>query len=152
MRRDRRDVTESTNYKTWVVVGSTRRGSLEARHSVGPPLKRQIISPALGKKLGKTLQIVDIAPADYVATLLKAGMPSEWANVDAEMYNGFGSGKLRPVGDRLVEGKTTLDTTLAERYAWRNAARPRGDDRLIRQRAALALPSCQARRLKAVLG
>ena len=80
----------------------------------GPAYSNRQVAEMLGKKLGKTLQIVDIAPADYVATLLQAGMPPEWANAYAEMYNGFGSGKLTPVGDRLVEGKTTMDATLAQ--------------------------------------
>jgi len=78
----------------------------------GPAYSNRQVAEKLGTRLGKTLKIVDIAPADYVATLLQAGMPPEWANAYAEMYNGFGSGKLRPIGDRLVEGKTTLDATL----------------------------------------
>ena len=44
--------------------------------------------------------------------MMKSGLPKPIAESYAEMYTGFGSGKVRPRGDRLLKGKTTLDEVI----------------------------------------
>jgi len=99
-------------------------GALAAESLVSPAAKSEIVDlhgPAysvrqvaekLGAALGKTLQIVDIPQAAFVSTLQQAGMSQHVAEVFAEMYRGFASGNISPKGDRMVQGKTTLDEVI----------------------------------------
>ncbi len=79
---------------------------------IGPAYSARQVAEKLGKLLGKQLQIVDVPQANWVGAMTQAGMPKVFAEVFAEMYAGFGSGKIVPKGDRLVQGKTELDETL----------------------------------------
>jgi uncharacterized protein YbjT (DUF2867 family) len=78
----------------------------------GPSYSIRQVAEALGTALGKKLNIVDVPPAEQVGAMTKAGMPPAWAESFAEMNAGFASGKINPVGDRLVMGRTTLDTVI----------------------------------------
>lgn len=96
-------------------------GTLAAESLLAPAAKSEIVDlygPAysvrqlaekLGAALGKTLQIVDIPQAGWVDAMMKGGMSQHHAEMYAEMYGGFASGKVAPKGDRAVEGKTTID-------------------------------------------
>jgi hypothetical protein len=44
--------------------------------------------------------------------MVQAGFSQELAEIFAEMNAGFASGKVRPVGDRLKLGRTTLDSVI----------------------------------------
>ena len=55
---------------------------------------------------------LDIPAEAHVSALVQAGMPKHVAEVFAEMYAGFASGRIQPKGDRLVQGKTTLDEVI----------------------------------------
>ena len=79
---------------------------------MGPAYSIRQQAEKLGAALGKTLKIVDIAKVDWVPTLVKAGMPQHIAEVFAEMYAGFASGNIKPCGDRMVQGKTTIDEVI----------------------------------------
>ncbi len=99
-------------------------GALAAESLVSPPAKSEIVDlhgPAyanrqvaekLGAALGKQLNVVDIPASGHVAALLQAGMSQSLAELFAEMYAGFASGKIVPKGDRTVQGKTTLDEVI----------------------------------------
>lgn len=99
-------------------------GALAAESLVSPPAKSEIVDlhgPAysnrqvaekLGAALGKKLNIVDIPPAGHVAALLQAGMSQSLAELFAEMYAGFATGQIVPKGDRMAQGKTTLDEVI----------------------------------------
>jgi uncharacterized protein YbjT (DUF2867 family) len=78
----------------------------------GPSYSVRQVVEKLGAALGKTLNIVDIPPANHVDAMVKNGFPRQIAEVYAEMYAGFASGKIVPRGDRLVQGKTTMDDTI----------------------------------------
>lgn len=78
----------------------------------GPAYSTRQVAEKLGAALGKTLQIVDIPQAAWVSTLQQAGMSQEIAEVYAEMYAGFASGKIVPKGDRMVQGHTALDEVI----------------------------------------
>jgi uncharacterized protein YbjT (DUF2867 family) len=100
-------------------------GTLAAESLLSPAAKSEIVDlhgPAysirqlaelLGKKLGKTLQVVDIPKEGWVPAMVQGGMPQQIAEIFAEMYEGFGSGKIAPRGDRMVQGKTTIDDVIA---------------------------------------
>jgi len=75
----------------------------------GPAYSQRQIAEKLGSAIGKKLQIVDVPQTAWLDAMLKGGMPRPFAESYAEMYGAFGSGKVRPHGDRLVQGKTTLD-------------------------------------------
>jgi uncharacterized protein YbjT (DUF2867 family) len=79
----------------------------------GPSYTIRQVAELLGKKLGKALKVVDIPAAGHVEAMTKAGFPESAAKVFAEMYAGFAKGIITPKGDRLVQGKTTLEETLA---------------------------------------
>lgn len=79
----------------------------------GPAYSIRQVAEKLGAALGKTLQIVDIPEAGWVDAMVQAGLPKNIAEVYAEMYGGFASGKIGPRGDRMVQGKTTLDEVIA---------------------------------------
>jgi uncharacterized protein YbjT (DUF2867 family) len=78
----------------------------------GPAYSFRQVAEKLGAALGKTLQIVEIPEAGWVPAMVQAGLSQQWAECYAEMYGGFASGKVAPKGDRLVQGKTTLDEVL----------------------------------------
>lgn len=78
----------------------------------GPAYSVRQVVEKLGAALGKKLSIIDVPPSGHVEALQKAGFSKHVAEVFAEMYAGFGSGKIMPRGDRLVQGKTTLDETI----------------------------------------
>ena len=70
------------------------------------------LSEKLGAALGKTLQIVDIPQAGWVDAMMKGGLSKQMAEIFAEMYTGFMTGVLTPKGDRMVQGKTTIDEVI----------------------------------------
>jgi len=78
----------------------------------GPAYTVRQVAEKLGAALGKTLQVVDVPPAGHVAALVQAGFPQSSAEVFAEMYGAFASGKVAPRGDRLVQGKTPIDDVI----------------------------------------
>jgi uncharacterized protein YbjT (DUF2867 family) len=78
----------------------------------GPAYTQRQVAEKLGDLLGKKLQIVNIPEAEWVPTLTQAGMPKPIAEVFAEMYHAFGSGIIKPCGDKVVQGKVTLDEVL----------------------------------------
>jgi len=79
---------------------------------VGPAYNAIDVAKQIGERLGKELQIVTIPPDGWVDALCQSGIPPHFAELYAEMYAGLGRGLAQPVGDRLVEGTTTLDTVL----------------------------------------
>lgn len=99
-------------------------GALVAKSLLHPAGKSEVIDihgPAysvrdqakkLGAALGKELKIVDVPPAEHEGAYLKAGMPPHAAAAFAEMIKFFGSGVAKPVGDRMVQGTTTLDEVI----------------------------------------
>jgi uncharacterized protein YbjT (DUF2867 family) len=80
----------------------------------GPAYSIRQVAEKLGAKLGKKLQIVDVPPQGQVAAMVQAGMSQEVAEIFAEMNAGFASGKIKPVGDRLKQGRTSIDTVIAK--------------------------------------
>lgn len=100
-------------------------GRLAARCLVEPPTKSEVIDlvgPAysvrqmaeqLGRRLGKSLRVVDVPAEAHVDVLTKAGLPGPFAQAVAEMFACFASGRISPKGDRVVAAATTLDETLS---------------------------------------
>jgi uncharacterized protein YbjT (DUF2867 family) len=81
---------------------------------VGPAYTIRQLAEKLGKALGKNLQIVDIPVAQQVGALQQGGLPQYLAEIFFEMYEGFRSGVMQPVGDRLVQGSTEIDPVIAK--------------------------------------
>ena len=79
----------------------------------GPAYSIRQVAEHLGKRLGKTLTVVDIPAAGHLEAYKQAGLPPALAASYTEMNAGFASGNIRPVGDRMVQGKTTIDEVLA---------------------------------------
>jgi hypothetical protein len=78
----------------------------------GPAYTTKQIVEKLGNALGKTLNLINVPEAQHVEAMSKAGFPKQIAEVFAEMYKGFNTGIIRPIGDRLVQGTTTIDETI----------------------------------------
>jgi uncharacterized protein YbjT (DUF2867 family) len=79
----------------------------------GPAYSVRQTAQLVGKALGKELKVVDIPAAGHVDALVKAGFPKNIAESFAEMYAGFATGRIKPCGDRLVQGKTELAEVVA---------------------------------------
>jgi uncharacterized protein YbjT (DUF2867 family) len=79
----------------------------------GPAYTIRQSAQLLGKALGKELKVVDIPAAGHVDALKKAGFPENIAKSFAEMYAGFAAGRMKPCGDRSVQGKTELSEVVA---------------------------------------
>ena len=78
----------------------------------GPAYSIRELAQKLGAALGKELTVVDVPPAGHVDALMQGGFSRQVAEIFAEMYAGFGSGTIRPSGDRMVQGKTTIDEVI----------------------------------------
>jgi uncharacterized protein YbjT (DUF2867 family) len=85
----------------------------EAVDLLGPAYTMRQVAEKLGRALGKELKVVEIPQAGWPDAMKQAGMPDHVAGPYLEMYGGFLSGAIRPKGDRLVQGATTLDEVLA---------------------------------------
>jgi uncharacterized protein YbjT (DUF2867 family) len=113
----------SADYPT-PMIATKDIGALAAESLLSPPAKSEnvdLLGPAysqrevaekIGAGIGKSLQIVDVPPEGWVDAMMQGGLPRFAAEMYAEMYRGFGTGLLQPKGDRLVQGKTTLDEVL----------------------------------------
>jgi uncharacterized protein YbjT (DUF2867 family) len=80
---------------------------------LGPAYTMRDVADALGRALGKPLQVVNIPEPDWIATLVGAGMSQSTASALAEMFGAFGSGRLRPSASRTVPAATSLEDTIA---------------------------------------
>lgn len=78
----------------------------------GPAYSQRQIAQKLGAAVGKELQIVDVPQAGWVDAMKQGGLSQQMAEIMAEMYGGFVSGKISPKGDRLVQGKTEIDEVI----------------------------------------
>lgn len=79
---------------------------------LGPEYSAVDIARLMGERLGTDLRIMTIPPDGWVDALSQSGIPHHFAELYAEMYAGLGRGLAQPIGDRLVEGKTTVETVL----------------------------------------
>ena len=71
-----------------------------------------VIRGAESRVLGREVQAVEVPPEQHVGALVEGGFPPQIAEIFAEMYAFFRSGKVRPVGDRHREMSTPLEDTL----------------------------------------
>jgi uncharacterized protein YbjT (DUF2867 family) len=78
----------------------------------GPAYSTRQVADKLGTALGKKLQVVDVSPADQAKAYQQGGMSAELADLFAEMNAGFATGKILPHGDRLIQGRTPIDTVI----------------------------------------
>jgi uncharacterized protein YbjT (DUF2867 family) len=79
---------------------------------VGPAYSVRQMAEQLGRKLGKSLRVVDVPAESQVEVLTRAGLPRPFAEAVAEMLACFASGRISARGDRVVTAATTLDETL----------------------------------------
>jgi uncharacterized protein YbjT (DUF2867 family) len=75
----------------------------------GPSYSARQVAGALGRALGRDLQVVDIPPARHSDSLVEAGIPRPVADAIAEMFAAFNAGLIKPQGDRHLDGTTTID-------------------------------------------
>jgi uncharacterized protein YbjT (DUF2867 family) len=80
----------------------------------GPSYSIRQCAEKLGTALGKQLQIVDIPQPGWVGAMMQGGLSQHVAEVMADMYAGFATGKITPKGDRAATGATPIDTVIAE--------------------------------------
>lgn len=79
----------------------------------GPSYSVRDLAEKLGARLGKKLDVVDVPPAGQVDAMVQGGLSKDMAELYAEMYAGFGAGRIKPVGDRMKVGRTAIDAVLA---------------------------------------
>ncbi|MBS2020915.1 MAG: NmrA family NAD(P)-binding protein [Deltaproteobacteria bacterium] len=84
---------------------------------LGPSYSPRQVAEKLGAALGKTLQIVDVPMANWAGALQQGGVPKPMADALAEMYVGFNTGIITGVGDRTVQGTTTIDEVIKHAIA-----------------------------------
>jgi uncharacterized protein YbjT (DUF2867 family) len=78
----------------------------------GPSYTIREVAAALGRVLGKHLEVVDIPAARQSDTLVEAGIPRPLADAVAEMFAAFNAGLIKPQGDRCLVGATTIDEVI----------------------------------------
>jgi len=78
----------------------------------GPSYTVKQLAEKVSKALNKKIPIVDISQAGWLDALINAGVPKPWAEQYVEMYQGMLSGKVAPRGDRIVVGKTEIDSVI----------------------------------------
>jgi uncharacterized protein YbjT (DUF2867 family) len=81
---------------------------------VGPAYSPRELAVALGAALGKPLQLVDVPGPARVGVLVQAGLPQSFAEEVAELYACFDAGRVRPEGDRMLEGTTPIASVVAD--------------------------------------
>jgi uncharacterized protein YbjT (DUF2867 family) len=79
----------------------------------GPGYSVKQLAEKISKALNKTIPIVDIPQAGWLAALTNGGVPKPWAEQYVEMYQGMLSGKVIPKGDRIVVGQTQIDDVIS---------------------------------------
>ena len=101
-------------------IGELAARTLKARPAAseiidlqGPAYSARQQAELLGAAVGKPLTIVDVPPAGQAAAMIQGGVPAQAAAAYAEMNAGFAAGIIAPKGDRLEQGTTPLDTTIA---------------------------------------
>jgi uncharacterized protein YbjT (DUF2867 family) len=87
---------------------------------LGLPYTIRQVAEALGRVLGKDLEVVDIPAARQSDALVEAGIPRPIADAVAEMFAAFNAGLIKPQGDRCLVGATTIEETI-QRYVPRGA-------------------------------
>ena len=108
---DPRDLTRGVH--AWSVLGELRRTRYDAVIDLqGPLYSVRQMAEALGRCLGKPLQVVDVPPAAHVGALTSAGLPAEVATALAEMFAFAASGRITVRGDRTERGTTAVDEAL----------------------------------------
>jgi uncharacterized protein YbjT (DUF2867 family) len=78
----------------------------------GPAYTMRQVAEKIGSALGKKLQVVEIPQAGWRDAMKQAGMPDHVIGPYLDMYAGFGSGAIKPKGDRLVQGTTKIDEVI----------------------------------------
>jgi uncharacterized protein YbjT (DUF2867 family) len=108
------------------IVATRDVGRLAARCLAEPPARQRVIdalgparsmrqvAEALARALGSPVRLVEIPPDAQVEALTQAGLGREVGQALAEMYATLSTGTVRPQGDLLVRGETTLEEVLAE--------------------------------------
>jgi len=81
---------------------------------VGPTYTAVDVAKQFSDRLGKEVKVMAIPPEGWVDAMTQGGLPKHFAELYAEMYQGFGKGLAKPVGDQRVDGKTTLETVVAK--------------------------------------
>ena len=107
----------SRDIGTFVADVITDHPRAETIDLLGPAYSARQISQLLGKALGKPIRIVDIPTQAQVSMLMQAGLSQSFAEAVAELYTCFGSGRVKPKGDRQLAGTTPLETTIADMLA-----------------------------------
>lgn len=108
------------------MVATRDLGRFAAQALLAPPQGREIIdvfgpaysirqvARALGRALGKELQVIDIPSARQSDTLVDAGIPRPIADAIAEMFGAFNAGLISPQGDRSAVGTTPIEDVLTQ--------------------------------------
>jgi uncharacterized protein YbjT (DUF2867 family) len=107
----------SRDVGTFIADVITEHPRAETIDLLGPAYSVRQMSQVLGKALGKPLRVVDIPAPAQVPTLMQAGLSQSFAEAVAELYACFGSGRVKPKGDRQLAGTTPLETTVTDLVA-----------------------------------
>lgn len=78
----------------------------------GPSYTEREVAEALGRALGRELQVVTIPEPGWAGAMKDAGFAPNVAESLAELYRADAQGQLGPRGDRSVQVSTDLSTTI----------------------------------------
>jgi uncharacterized protein YbjT (DUF2867 family) len=80
---------------------------------IGPSYSSRQLAAALGRAVGKTLQVIELPPAAHAQTLMKFGASRSAAEALAEMFARVASGPIPLHGDRVERGATEIADVIA---------------------------------------
>jgi uncharacterized protein YbjT (DUF2867 family) len=99
------------------VIASALRQPATAHQIIdveGPEYTERQVAETIASLIGRPVEVVTIPRPGWVGTLIEAGLSPHGAELLAGLHDADQRGVLRPAGDRLVRGRTSLDETLRQ--------------------------------------
>ena len=91
----------------------TPASTSETADVIGPAYSEREVATALGRALGRELQIATMSEDAWLGALTEAGFRLQVAEQLAELYRADEAGLLAPRGDRRIHVATPIETTIA---------------------------------------
>jgi uncharacterized protein YbjT (DUF2867 family) len=79
---------------------------------LGPRYSIRQVAERLGAALGRSIQVVDVPPAEHVRALVAGGVPAPLAEILSEMFAAVAAGKIAPASEGRLTGRTPIEDVI----------------------------------------